>query len=67
MVAATHGLFVGDARKKLSHPAVREVLVTDTVSVLEMDWPQLRVITIAPLIAGAVERLMADGSLGDLY
>jgi ribose-phosphate pyrophosphokinase len=67
MVAATHGLFVHDARKKLSHPAVREVLVTDTVRVPEMDWPQLRVITIAPLIAGAVERLMADGSLGDLY
>jgi ribose-phosphate pyrophosphokinase len=58
---------VHDARKKLSHPAVREVLVTDTVRVPEMDWPQLRVITIAPLIAGAVERLMADGSLGDLY
>jgi ribose-phosphate pyrophosphokinase len=67
MVAATHGLCVHDARKKLSHPAVREVLVTDTVRVPEKDWPQLRVITIAPLIAGAVERLMADGSLGDLY
>jgi ribose-phosphate pyrophosphokinase len=50
-----------------SHPDVREVLVTDTVSVPEMEWPQLRVIMIAPLIAGAVERLMADGSLGDLH
>jgi ribose-phosphate pyrophosphokinase len=67
MVAATHGLFVCNARKKLSHPAVREVLVTDTICVPERDWPQLRVVTIAPLIAGAVKRLMADGSFGDLY
>jgi hypothetical protein len=28
---------------KLSHPAVREVFVTDTVSVAEKDWSQLRV------------------------
>jgi ribose-phosphate pyrophosphokinase len=67
MVAATHGLLVCNARKKLSHLAVREVLVTDTICVPERDWPQLRVVTIAPLIAGAVKRLMADGSFGDLY
>lgn len=67
IVAATHGLFVRDARKKLSHPAVREVLVTDTVCVPERDWPQLHVITIAPLIASAMEKLMSDGSLGELY
>jgi ribose-phosphate pyrophosphokinase len=28
IVAATHGLFVGGAREKVSHPAVRHVLVT---------------------------------------
>jgi ribose-phosphate pyrophosphokinase len=67
VVAAIHGLFVPDARKKLSHPAVREVLVTDTICVPERDWPQLHVITIAPLIADALGRLMADGSLGELY
>jgi ribose-phosphate pyrophosphokinase len=67
IVAATHGLFVRDARKKLNHPAVREVLVTDTVCVTERDWPQLHVITIAPLIADAMEKLMSDGSLGELY
>ena len=65
-VAATHGLFVGSAREKLSHPAVRSILVTDTVRAHERDWPQLRVISIAPLIAGAVKRLVADGSLSEL-
>lgn len=66
-VAVTHGLLVQDAREKLSHPAVREVLVTDSVDVREGDWPQLRMISIAPLVAAALERLVADGSLGELY
>jgi ribose-phosphate pyrophosphokinase len=67
IVAGTHGLFVGDARHKLSHPAVREVLVTDTVRAPEQDWPQLRVISIAPLIAEAMQRFLADGWLGELH
>jgi ribose-phosphate pyrophosphokinase len=66
-IAATHGLLLGNAREKLSHPAVREVLVTDTVRISERNWPQLRIISIAPLIAGAMKRLVADGSLGELY
>jgi ribose-phosphate pyrophosphokinase len=67
IVAATHGLFVGDARHKLGHPAVREVLVTDTVRAPEEDWPQLRVISIAPLIAEAVQRFLADVPLGERH
>jgi ribose-phosphate pyrophosphokinase len=66
-VAATHGLLLRGARDKLNHPAVREVLVTDTVCVAEQDWPHLRVVSIAPLIAGALKRFLADSSIGDLY
>ena len=67
IVAATHGLLVLGARNKLDHPSVREVFVTDTVCAAEKDWPKLRVISIAPLIARALERFLADGSIGDLY
>jgi ribose-phosphate pyrophosphokinase len=67
LVAATHGLLLLGAREKLAHPTVREVFVTDTVCVAEQDWPQLRVVSIAPLIAGALKRFLADGSIGDLY
>ena len=65
-MAATHGLFVLDARRKLSHPAVSDVFVTDTVSTAENDWPQLHVVSVAPLLAGAVQRHLEDGSLGEL-
>ena len=50
IVAASHGLFVGEARAKLSHEAIREVFVTDSVAA-DRSWPRLRVVPIAPLIA----------------
>jgi ribose-phosphate pyrophosphokinase len=65
-IAATHGLFLPGAREKLDHSAVQDVWVTDTVSVAEKDWPRLRVVSIAPLVADALRRFLADGSLEDL-
>lgn len=65
-VAATHGLLLDGAREHLSHESVREVFVTDTVAVTNKDGPQLRVVSIAPLIAGAIRRFLTDGSLSDL-
>jgi len=66
VVAASHGLFVGEARAKLSHEAIRDVFVTDSVAA-DRSWPQLRVVPIAPLIAEAIRRLHSGGSLGDLF
>jgi len=66
VVAASHGLFVGEARAKLSHEAIQAVFVTDSLAA-DRSWPRLRVVPIAPLIAGAIRRLHAGGSLGDLF
>jgi ribose-phosphate pyrophosphokinase len=64
VVAAAHGLFLNGAREKLDQPAIRNVFVTDTVRVNQKDWPKLRVISIAPIIAGAIEQYTAGASLG---
>jgi ribose-phosphate pyrophosphokinase len=66
-IAATHGLFLAGARQKLMHEAVKKVLVTDTVAGIPKDWPRLQIISIAPVIAGALKRLLEHRSLGDLY
>jgi ribose-phosphate pyrophosphokinase len=70
IIAATHGLFVGDARSKLDQAHVQQVFVTDTVSIQEKDgekdWPPRVQVSIAPLIASAIRGLMADGSLSGL-
>ncbi|HET9109249.1 MAG TPA: ribose-phosphate pyrophosphokinase [Ktedonobacterales bacterium] len=65
-IAATHGLFVGDARNVLSHPSVRGIYVTDTIPQSAHDWELLHVVSVAPLLAAAIEQVDADGSLSDL-
>jgi ribose-phosphate pyrophosphokinase len=59
-VAATHGLMLYGAREKLSRPEAREILVTDTVAPPAHDWPRLRIVSIAPLIASALRRFSDD-------
>jgi ribose-phosphate pyrophosphokinase len=63
IVAATHGILLAGAREKLTRPEMREVLVTDTVAPPAHDLPQLRVVSVAPLIASALRRFLADGPL----
>lgn len=66
-VAATHGVFVDGAFARLAEAGARTVLVTDTVAITDREWPPLRVVSAAPLIAAALRRVLADGSLADLY
>ncbi len=61
-VAATHGLLLDGARENLSHKDVREVVVTDTVAI-DKDWPQLKVVSAAPLIADAIRQFITDRSV----
>ena len=63
-VVATHGVFLPGSREKLSHEAVREILVTDTVMV--ESWHGLAVVSIAPLIASAIARLAGAGRLATI-
>jgi ribose-phosphate pyrophosphokinase len=62
VVAATHGLFRDGAREKLRDLDL--IVVTDSVAQTGDDWPNRRTISVAPLIANAIQRIAADGSLG---
>lgn len=66
-VAATHGVLVEGARAQLSHPALREILITDTVSSHNEHWPELRVVSVAPLLADAIGHLATRESISDLF
>jgi ribose-phosphate pyrophosphokinase len=65
-VAATHGLFVGQARAKLGHPAIRGIYVTDSVPLVPSDWPQLTIASLAPLLAAAIGRIHSGQALHGL-
>ena len=60
VIAATHGLLVGEARRNLSMGSVKEIVVTDTVPVETSGWEHLRVVSVAPLVAGAIRKAVED-------
>lgn len=66
-IAATHGLFVGKARARLDHQAVRRVIVTDTLAAVHWGRPSFQVASVAPLLAAAIRRILADESFEDLF
>jgi ribose-phosphate pyrophosphokinase len=66
-IAATHGLLLGDALDRLCLDCIKAILVTDTIAPQLPQWPALHVISVAPLIAAAIQRFQADGSISDLF
>ena len=66
-IAATHGVLVEGARERLSHPAIRRITVTDTIAQQHTAWPELKVVTLAPLLAAAIQRLSGGESMSDLF
>ena len=66
-VACTHGLFVGKAVDRLRHhPMITEVVTTDTVPA-PLDWPELKVRSVAGLFAEAIARVHAGESVSSLF
>ncbi len=57
IVAATHPVFTPEARKNLIHPAVREIVVTDSIPVPADAWPHVKTVSLAPLLAKATRKL----------
>ncbi len=69
-VAATHAVLAGEAIARLQHPAIVEILVTDTIPLAEpvrAALPALRVVSVADLLANAIRRLHNGLSLSELF
>ena len=63
--AITHGLFSGPAMERISKSAIEEVIVTDTVNLSEnvRKNPKITVVSVAPLLAGAISRIQSGKSI----
>ena len=66
-VVATHGVLVGGAMELLAHPAISEVVVTNTIPIPENAIENLRVVSIAPLLAEAIRRIHTDRSVSEVF
>lgn len=67
ILCATHALFSPPAVQRLDHPAIAEVVVTDTLPIQDLNMPKLNVLSVAPLFAEAIQRIHNNESISKLF
>src|SRR5450432_3739486 len=68
IVTATHGVLSGSAVDGLKNSRIAEVIVTNTLPIPEEKrFDKLTVLSIAPLIARAINEVFSDGSVTSLF
>jgi ribose-phosphate pyrophosphokinase len=68
VIAATHPVLSGPAKERLASCGAREVVVTNTLPIPDdKRFPQLTVLSIAPLIARTIHEVFTDGSVTSLF
>ncbi len=65
---ATHGVLSGEAIERLNNSKLDEIIITDTIPLKNnINCPKLRVISMAPLLAEAMHRIITGESLSELF
>ena len=66
-IAATHGLFLGDAVEKIKSSPINKIFITDTINHRDevTQDNKIKVISVASLLAEAIERIHSGESLGE--
>jgi ribose-phosphate pyrophosphokinase len=68
VVAATHGVLSGPAVDKLKNSRISEVVLTNTLPIPDNKrFDKLTVLSIAPLLARAINEVFSDGSVTSLF
>jgi ribose-phosphate pyrophosphokinase len=68
VIAATHGILSDPATERLANCKAREVIFTNTLPIAaEKHFPGLTVLSIAPLLARAIQEVFEDGSVTSLF
>ncbi|MGH3760969.1 ribose-phosphate diphosphokinase [Actinophytocola sp.] len=68
VVAASHGVLSGPAPERLSECPAREIVFTNTLPIPDSKrFPKLTVLSIAPLLARAIQEVFEDGSVTSLF
>jgi ribose-phosphate pyrophosphokinase len=68
LVASTHGVLSGPAVDRLKNAPIREVVVTNTLPIpAEKRWDALTVLSVAPIIAEALDAVFEDSSVSEIF
>lgn len=67
-VGATHGIFSGPAYERLENAPVEQVVVTNTIPVPDEHLTgKIKVLSVAPMFARAINSVYNDGSVSELF
>jgi len=65
---ATHGVLVGPAIEKLREAPIKEIVLTDSIPLPpQKQLPNLKVLSVAPLLAEAIKRIHFNESVSKLF
>ena len=65
---ATHPVFSGPAYERLENAPIEEVVVCNTIPVpLEKQTGKIKVVSVAPLFARAINNVYGNGSVSELF
>jgi ribose-phosphate pyrophosphokinase len=68
IAAATHPVLSGPAADRINASPIQELVVTNTLQVPDgVEIPKMTVLSIAPLIAKAIQQVFEDGSVAQLF
>ncbi|MCP4748497.1 MAG: ribose-phosphate pyrophosphokinase [Desulfobacteraceae bacterium] len=68
IMGATHGVLCGQATANLASTDVEKFVVTDTVHIEDFKkTDQLKILSVAPLLAEAIKRIHTGESIGELF
>lgn len=68
IILTTHGILSPPALEHLSHPAIKEVLICNTLPIpKEKMLPTMKVISVAPLLGEAIRRIHQNTSVSILF
>ena len=68
-VYATHGVFSGDAVKKIKNSKIKKLIITDTIENVQKikNNNKIEVLSIASLMSEAIKRIANSNSVSDLF
>jgi len=67
MCGAVHGVFTADAAQRLSDSAMTEIVVCDTIPVIDKKTSKMTVLSVAPMFAEAIRRIHEGTSISELF
>lgn len=67
-MAITHPVLVGDAIRRLGHPALKALITTDTIRIPHAEeHPNIRVVSLAPMLADVIRRIHLNLSVSEVF